>query len=205
MEQETRRIDKWEVRHAVRLGGIEIALGECEADVQQPYLVTNVNTNNPFGMEQYTESIVTDDYLEATEVFTDRLRAQIEKVRAARGQRSDVNMTPLDETCCIQGSRYEDYHGKVIVIAACKLFPEYRTPDHQLYFAEYGNGCSSTARGRAVYCVNLYTGERTRMERPDVLGVIKPDMLPTWANARLQRLQEQQKEKRARPPQERER
>ena len=44
-----------------------------------------------------------------------------------------------------------------------------------------GFGASANARGSAVFCKNLYDGKNTRYERMDVLGEVKPECMPDWA------------------------
>jgi hypothetical protein len=78
-----------------------------------------------------------------------------------------------------------DLIGKVIAIRRETLSPEYRAESHQMYLATGGFGCSPTASGRAVYCTNLYTGEKERFSREDVLCVIAEDTLPAWAKEKL--------------------
>ena len=41
----------------------------------------------------------------------------------------------------------------------------------------------------------LATGEKSRWERYDVLGEIKPECMPDWAKEALAKIKEQQKEK----------
>lgn len=48
-----------------------------------------------------------------------------------------------------------------------------------------GFGASPRSRGSACYCVNLYTCKTSRFERRDILGVLKDDQIPKWAQLRL--------------------
>lgn len=49
--------------------------------------------------------------------------------------------------------------------------------------------------GNAVFGTCLATGEKSRWERYDVLGEIKPECMPDWAKEALAKIKEQQKEK----------
>jgi len=69
------------------------------------------------------------------------------------------------------------------------LSPEYRRGDVQLVLANSGNGTHANPRGSAVYCTHLNTGEETRFERSDVLGVVRPEAIPQWAKDSLARIQ----------------
>lgn len=83
----------------------------------------------------------------------------------------------------------EDYEGKVLVLNPAVLKDEYKSPDHQLFLADSGFGCSPTARGRAVYGRFLKDGEETVYNRQDFIGVLKGKHLPDWAREKLAEIQ----------------
>ena len=95
-------------------------------------------------------------------------------------ERSDHGITdkPLTAADCIKGGLNNSIEGKVIIIKPEVLSPEYRTINHQLYIAESGFGCSPNAMGTAVYCKNMYSGEKSRFERYDIAGVADTERLP---------------------------
>ncbi|MEX2104231.1 MAG: hypothetical protein WD907_02725 [Bacilli bacterium] len=74
---------------------------------------------------------------------------------------------------------------QVVVIRQERLRHEYRTADHQLVLALSGFGTHAYSRGRAVYALNLYSGEEIRWNRGDILGIIKPEYMPEWAKEKL--------------------
>ena len=74
-----------------------------------------------------------------------------------------------------------DLTGKVIVIYS-GVYPEGR--GNQLYFCIGGNGAGPFPENRAVFGVGLDNGEVTRWQRSEVLGTLKPELLPE--DARLQ-------------------
>ena len=65
-----------------------------------------------------------------------------------------------------------------------------------------GNGATG-GRGNAVFGTCLATGEKSRWERYDVLGEIKPECMPDWAKEALTKIKEQQKEKKQKNREER--
>ncbi|GAB7057755.1 hypothetical protein JCM16163A_45040 [Paenibacillus sp. YK5] len=69
---------------------------------------------------------------------------------------------------------------QVVVIRPEWLRPEYRTAVNQLVLALSGFGTFAYSRGRAVYVLNLYTGEEARWNREDFMGSDK-----TGAYARM--------------------
>lgn len=84
----------------------------------------------------------------------------------------------------------EDYDGKVLVLDPAILKDKYKSPDHQLFLATGGFGCSTTARSRTVYGQFLKDGEETQYWRQDFLGVLKDELLPEWAKEKLENIQE---------------
>lgn len=89
---------------------------------------------------------------------------------------------------CVEGSAREDYAGQVLVMKPDVLKEKYWTPQSQLWCGETGFGCSPTSRGRAVYAVCLGDGEHARWDRSDFAGILKPELLPDWAEERLSEL-----------------
>lgn len=71
---------------------------------------------------------------------------------------------------------------------------EYQHAAYQLILADGGNGASG-GRGQAVFGTCLATGERSRWERYDVLGEIRPERMPQWAKEALHTIKNQEKAK----------
>jgi len=75
--------------------------------------------------------------------------------------------------------------GKVIVVGTSVL------PDHhpgQLFYCTGGFGANPNPSGRSVFAVSLSTGEHCRWYRNDVLGVLKPELLPDSARLYLSQI-----------------
>lgn len=187
MPDEKRMIEGYEVKHAVQLGGGEVILAENKA-AAEPYLVCDCSWDNPFGVDEYKNGIVSDDFLEVMKEFTTRLTTRVEAVEAERIQRG-LPHKPLTAADCIPKSTESHYEGHVVVIKPEKLSAECRSADFQLGLCTGGNGARFNAIGRAVFCTNLYTGKSARRERVDIAGIISPDKLPEWAKEKLDALQ----------------
>ena len=157
--------------------------------------------DNPLGVPWAAQAVGTDDYLEAMQVFLDRVQAQVEFSRA------ELAKYPFDKTIftvkdCIPDDRNSSIVGKVVVINAEPKRYEYQHPAYQLVLADGGNGATG-GRGQAVFGTCLATGEHRRWERYDVLGEIKPECTPQWAKEALARIKAQEKEKKAKSREER--
>jgi len=48
----------------------------------------------------------------------------------------------------------------------------------QLFFCTGGNGANANPMGRSVFLVSLSNGEMCRFWRSDVIGTLKPELLP---------------------------
>lgn len=75
--------------------------------------------------------------------------------------------------------------GKVIVIRP-DAFPG--SCGNQLYFCTGGRGAGADPVGQAVSGVSLDNGEKTRFKRSQVLGVLKPHLLPEQAKLQLSQI-----------------
>ena len=78
-----------------------------------------------------------------------------------------------------------DYAGKIVVIQPRSLTDEEKTPDNQLFLAKKGNGCKPLATGTAVFGTFLKTKKTESVMRGEIIGVIKLELLPEWAQRRF--------------------
>lgn len=71
--------------------------------------------------------------------------------------------------------------GKVVVIGQ-------ENPERQLYFCLCGNGAGANPSGSAVFLVSLRTGEFALKNRNEVMGILKPELLPDSAKLQLSQI-----------------
>lgn len=187
MSDEKRMVDSYEVKTAIHIGGKEIVLAEDTA-AAEPFMVCDCTHDNPFSIDVYDNIAVSADYLTIMLNFSYRLSEQVQRIDAERARRGISNQ-PLTAADCIKGSHRANYKNQLIVIKPETLTPSARTADHQLLLATGGNGCRPDARGMAVFCKNLFTGESARWERYDVAGIIDPAKMPEWTAEKLAALQ----------------
>ena len=90
----------------------------------------------------------------------------------------------FDKSHCIEGDLGK-IEGKVFVLSPKILKEKYWAPENQLWLATGGFGCDPNKIGRAVYATCLSDGEQTRWNRENIIGVIKPDCMPKWAEEKL--------------------
>ena len=89
---------------------------------------------------------------------------------------------------CIETGYAMSIAGKVVVLKPSSLPPERQDGAHQLYFCEGGNGSNPNPIGRSIFTVSLADGERARWNRGDVLGILKPELLPDSARLHLSQI-----------------
>lgn len=181
MNTEIRKAENYKIINSIHIGDKEIVLG---IDMQNPdgnfYMVADYERNELF--EKYSNALVSSNYIEIAEIYSDRLKDQIEKVKTAE---KDMPKGIIAADMC-DSITDKDLEGKIIVIEANTLRPEYRTEAHQIVRCTGGNGARPDARGSAVFCEYLYKDKNTRFERYDVLGILKKEHYPEWLTKRLE-------------------
>lgn len=198
MSEEKRMIGSYEVKQSIHIGKKEVVFG-VNGKEEYPFLVCCCTYNNPLSTAWATDAVGSDDYLEAMQIFVERVQEQIGAVRAEQEQFL-FDMKPFTIDDCIPDDRSGSLVGKVVVINSEVNRYEYRHSAYQLVLVEGGNGAMG-GRGQAVFGICLADGEHARWERFDVLGEIKPEKMPDWAKEALTKIQKQEK---ARKPHNRE-
>ena len=201
MSEEKRMLGNYEVTQSIYVGDKEVVLAVDKKE-QYLFLVCYCDYHNPLSAAWATEGVASDDYLEAMEIFTERVQSQIDRTRA------ELSKFPFDKAVftkehCIPDDHKSNIVGKVVVLNAETKRYEYQHPAYQLILTEGGSGATG-GRGQAVFGTCLATGERARWERYDVLGEIKPECMPDWAKEALAKVKEQQKTEKAKKPNSRE-
>ena len=74
------------------------------------------------------------------------------------------------------------------VILILKLLSERLFFSVHIRYAHDGFGCSPHAIGRSIRCTCLGDGEHTRWNRSDFIGVLQENLLPEWAEEKLNEL-----------------
>ena len=180
MKEEKRMAGEYEIIHSLHVGAREVVVG-VNADRQ--YMCSYYTELDVFS--NYTETMVSEDYLEIMTLFVGRVSGQIQ---AAKAERSTIHipLTVLTKEMCLPLYEGDSIEGKVVAVKPDSLRPEYQRIDRQLILVTGGNGARGKARGSGIFGINLFTGRSAgRWERWDILGVVKPEHIPEWANDKL--------------------
>jgi hypothetical protein len=193
-QQEKRMVSDtgYEVTQSMRIGGKEILLAEnMRAEDEHFYMVATYREQG--FLAEYSNAVTSDDYIEAVQEFAGRIASEAEAVRT---EQSKITVPPtpiITKDQCHPHNYGQDLVDKIVAIKADVLSPEYRRGDFQLVWVTGGNGARSGARGSAVFCRHLNSGEHTRFERQDVLGVVHSEYLPHWSKVKREEFRNEQK------------
>ena len=127
-------------------------------------------------------------------LFADDIKAEaiiIETENRARG----ANELPPFKSSDLIADRDECIEGKVVAINPSYLFDGYKSLPYQLFYVTGGSGARANHYGNACFCNQIYTGNETRIERYEVLGIVPDDKLPDFAKATLEKLREEKARK----------
>ena len=172
----------YRITHQLRIGGRTLVLGHNPEDQETPFLICYQDFS--LGFPRFTEAVGGDDYLEIVELFSQRLQQQVEAVKQQRAERN-LPFAALTREHCRKREPEESLEGKLVIVKASNIAPEYRSADYQLGYALGGFGCKPRAGGRAVFFEELYSGERSRWDIGDILGIADLDKLPEWAKVKV--------------------
>ena len=192
MSNEKEMAGDYEVIQSFLIGGKALLIGYNPNDKDGKYM-TCLRESSFLG-HLFTKAIASDDYLEITRLFTERMQEHLKKVEQFRSQRG-VPLEMLGKEHCRARGKGENLAGKLIILRPTSLAPEYRTADCQLGYATGGFGCTPGAGGRAVYFRELYSGEECRWNIGDVLGIADVEKLPEWAKQKVAELEKARAEK----------
>ena len=200
LENTPRMAGDYEIIHSLHIGEREVVVGEnLSAAEGEMYMCAYCQQNVLFA--SYSEVLYSDNYAAIIETFGKRVTEQAictsRKLLSPAVQ--GIPNKPLTAKDCTQLSHDDDLNNKVIVIRSDVLRREYRVATHQVKLCTGGFGASPHSRGSACYCVDLYSGEESRFERLDVLGILKPDQMPAWVKHHLELRQQEQRHKKKSP------
>ena len=196
MSDEKRMAGDFHIIQSMLIGDKEVVIGENPNAEQGHRYMCALGTQNEL-FDLFTDVLESDDYPAIVQIYTQRVGEQNEKVLAETKQMEalGIDLAPITADGCQVITPDDDLNGKVIVIKPDVLRQEYRVSTHQLKLCLGGFGASPRSRGSAVFCADLYSGQRSRYERWDVLGVLESEVLPDWAKYGLAEVQRRQAEK----------
>ena len=94
-----------------------------------------------------------------------------------------------DASHCIEenGEQF-DYTDRVCIFNAQRMNERHLHPEEQIFLAESGFGCQPNSRGTKVFGRFLYDGEECYVRRQNLVGIMKDECIPDWAQEKLAEL-----------------
>ena len=94
-----------------------------------------------------------------------------------------------DARHCIEedGEKF-DYTDRICIFNAQRMKESHLHPEEQIFLAESGFGCQPNSRGTKVFGRFLYDGEECYVRRQSLLGIMKDECIPDWAQEKLAKL-----------------
>ena len=133
-QPEKRMADNYEITQAIPIGDKEVVMGMDETNAM-PYFCAFYSKNGICG--SYSDCMVSDDYVEIMEIFSERVREQCEKVREEQ-EKITVPMEPITADMCLSLAYDTSLVGKVAAVRLDALKPEYRSAPDQLVYVTGG-------------------------------------------------------------------
>lgn len=161
---EKRMAGDYEIIHAFHIGDREIVLGESlNCNPGERYMCAYCQQNEI--TTSYSDVMISDDYCEIVKLYGERLSEQAKKTRIEqfKPKFQGINTTPLTHKDCMPISSDSDLNGEIVVIRPGVLRREYQNATNQLKLCTGGFGAYPHSRGSACFCVDLYSGEQTRI------------------------------------------
>ena len=140
MSKEKRMLGNYEITQSIYIGDKEVVFGVDTKD-PHPFMVCYCDYHNPLSAAWPTEGVASDDYLEAMQIFVDRVQSQIDRTK------EELSKFPFDKTLftkehCIPDDGMRNIVGKVVVINSEPKRYEYQHPAYQLILADGGHGAT---------------------------------------------------------------
>ena len=184
MNERKEKVGDFEITEELRFGGKTLVLGVSDRENAKIPYMTCFKETNLLHEVVFTNVFMSDDYLEVMDVFSERLRNAVRRVRGTRNKRN-VPFSALTAEHCLPDELRRNLAGKLIVVAPSSLAPEYRTSDFQLGLAVGDDECEHGAGRRKIFFRELFSGKTVEWSFKDILGVANPEKLPAWAQKKL--------------------
>lgn len=92
MSKEKRMLGNYEITQSIYIGDKEVVFGVDTKD-PHPFMVCYCDYHNPLSAALPTEGVASDDYLEAMQIFVDRVQSQIDRTK------EELSKLPLIRPC----------------------------------------------------------------------------------------------------------
>ncbi len=185
-KEEKEVIEGYMVQTSVSIGSKRIIYAKDETEkMEMPYMKCIAVPNSLF--TRYENAVVLDSFEDIMKLFADDVKAEAIIIETENRARRASELPAFTASELIRDND-ECIEGKVVAIDPRYLFDGYKSLPYQLFYITGGNGSRADHYGNACFGNQLYTGEETRIERYEVLGIVPEDKLPDFAKKTLEGL-----------------
>ncbi len=186
-------IEGYTVQSSVNVGNRRIIYAKDETEtMEMPYMKCVAYENLLF--TRYENGVISDTFEEIMKLYADEIRDAALVLEQENEKRGASHLPPFRYSDLISDTD-KNLVGKVAAINSKYLLNGYKTMPYQLFLVTGGNGANENHYGNACLCNQLYTGQETRIERYEVLGIVPDDKLPDFARVTLEKLREEKTRK----------
>ena len=162
---------------SISFNGYNLKIGEDTEQTNPFYIVTSKGEDVIF-------EVRTNSYAAALEAYSGQITERTEELRREMdGRPAFVTLTAAE---CLPDSKQADFTGKLVIVDAAALKPEFRSSENQLLQVTHGNGARPNAIGRSVFGTELFSGASAVYDRSQILGIADEAALPNWARIKLE-------------------
>ena len=176
----------------MKLGGKRMILAVSnDKEEKYPYLKCIYTENELFGT--YENVIASDSYPEAIKLYADDIKAEAIQLEVNQRAMGDAALPcyRADEVHTLYFT--DNIIGKIVAIDEKYLSDGYKDKGHQLYYVVGGSGAYPNSRGQACFSYDLYHGKKERIERYEILGIMRESELPDFAKKTLEKVKLERK------------
>ncbi len=195
MNEDKLIIDGYEIKSVVCVGTEQYLFGvHQDKDETKRYMKCREVSNEILTF--YEDREFYEDYFEAMRGYLQDITNDVQTLEQRRDAigLDDIRCLKAGELLPVKSSM--NISGQIVAIDEKYLAEGYKNISNQLYLADSGSGVQANSRGRACYSYNLYTGEKHRIERYEIIGIVPEDKLPDFAKQTLQKVKANIKKKR---------
>lgn len=195
MDNEKEVINGYAVDSSVWIGNHRVCFGIAEDNRESfPYMIC------VFKAEGYLYPV--SDKMLCYDSFTECLNAYAAKINECVKILDDRRVAlAVEDPACLKPEDVEPapwdvcIRDKVVALREDCMDHGFRDIANQLYYVNSGFGVEAKSRGRACYGWNLYTGKECRVNRPDIMGIVPEEKLPSFAKRMLDAIPEKIRKK----------
>ena len=195
MSEEKEILEGYRIDSHIWVGNTRICFGISEDKKEKyPYMVCEYE-NKGLLFPVCDKMSCFDDFAEAVSFYAEKIGDRATELGEKRKEigMEDVSCFHLNDL--IPVSYDMTIRNNVVAVSEDSIAHGYRDIAHQLYYVNSGFGVEAKSRGRACYGWSLYTGEKCRIERSDVIGIVPEDKMPDFAKTNLNHILKEQERK----------